>query len=115
MLVIIMRVIVNLRLRNCENAEDYACNIRAKPTAGNGSYLCQTHAIAHNISLKDIERRFARSLKNLFTDFSQQADHTRCFMNDGLTPIPVFEQQANGQRDVLHDDYYQQLLKAAGL
>ncbi|OED43708.1 hypothetical protein AB833_03200 [Chromatiales bacterium (ex Bugula neritina AB1)] len=69
----------------------------------------------HNIPLKDIERRFARSLKNLLTDFSQQADHTRCFMNDGLTPIPVFEQQANGPPDVLHDGNYQQLLKAAGL
>lgn len=69
----------------------------------------------HNIPLKDIERRFSRSLKNLLTDFSQQADRTRCFMNDGLIPIPVFEQQANGERGVLHDDYYQQLLKASGL
>ncbi|MEZ5535398.1 MAG: hypothetical protein R3F02_07205 [Thiolinea sp.] len=69
----------------------------------------------HNIPLKDIERRFPRSLKNLLTDFSQQADRTRCFMNDGLTPVPVFEQQAGEEREILHDDYYQQLVEAAGL
>jgi predicted ABC-type ATPase len=69
----------------------------------------------HNIPLKDIERRFPRSLRNLLTDFSQQADRTLCFMNDGLTPIPVFEQQASGEREILHDDYYQQLMEAAGL
>lgn len=69
----------------------------------------------HNIPLKDIKRRFPRSLKNLLTDFSQQANRTRCFMNDDLTPIPVFEQYADAERDILHDDYYQQLLEASGL
>ena len=69
----------------------------------------------HNIPLKDIQRRFPRSLKNLLTDFSRQADRTRCFMNDDLTPIPVFEQQAAGEREIFHDDHYKQLLEAAGL
>lgn len=67
----------------------------------------------HNIPLEDIERRFPRSLNNLLNDFSPLADHTRCFVNDDLTPIPVFEQQANSERNVLHNDYYRQLMKAA--
>ncbi len=69
----------------------------------------------HNIPLKDIERRFPRSLKNLLTDFSQQADYTRCFMNNDLTPVPIFEQKADSKREIFHDDYYQLLMKAAGL
>jgi len=67
----------------------------------------------HNIPPKDIERRFARSLRNLLNDFSYRANRTRCFMNSHLSE-PVFEQQGN-QRVILHEIYYQQLLKEAGL
>ena len=63
----------------------------------------------HNIPLRDIERRFPRSLGNLLQVFSYTVDHYICFMNDGEMPIPVFEQTGNS-RDILHEVYYQQLL-----
>lgn len=63
----------------------------------------------HNIPLRDIERRFPRSLGNLFQVFSPKVDHCVCFMNDGEIPIPVFEQTGNS-RNILHEIYYQQLL-----
>lgn len=42
----------------------------------------------HNIPVKDIERRFPRSLSNLFQNFSSIVDHCLCFMNDRGTPCP---------------------------
>ena len=63
----------------------------------------------HNIPLRDIERRFPRSLGNLFQVFSHRVDHCVCFINDGEIPIPVFEQTGDS-RNILHEIYYQQLL-----
>lgn len=65
----------------------------------------------HNIPTKDIERRFARSLRNLLNDFSYRADRTRCFMNSDIAE-PIFEQQGS-QRIILNEVYYQQILKEA--
>jgi hypothetical protein len=62
------------------------------------------------IPVSDIERRFPRSLRNLFEEYSYRADHCLCFMNDGSTPILVFEEQRSS-RNVLHKEYYQMLLK----
>lgn len=64
----------------------------------------------HNIPLHDIERRFSRSLGNLFHIFSYKVDRCTCFMNDGEKPIPMFEQKGDS-RDILHEVYYHQLLK----
>jgi len=64
----------------------------------------------HDIPAKDIERRFPRSLRHLFDDFSHQVDRCVCFMNDGESPVLVFEQRGNN-RDVIHEDYYQLLLE----
>ena len=47
----------------------------------------------HNIPAADIERRFARSLANLLTDFSPIVEVCRCFMNSGALPEPVCEQR----------------------
>ncbi len=66
----------------------------------------------HNIPLRDIERHFPRSLGNLFQVFSHNVDRCTCFMNDGESPILVFEQK-NGSRDILHEVYYHQLLMSA--
>ena len=55
------------------------------------------------------ERRFSRSLGNLFQVFSHKVDPCICFMNDGEMPIPVFEQTGDS-RNILHEIYYQQLL-----
>ncbi|QOJ24111.1 MAG: hypothetical protein HRU78_11060 [Gammaproteobacteria bacterium] len=65
----------------------------------------------HNIPLRDIERRFPRSPGNLFQVFSHKVDRCTCFMNDGESPILVFEQKGDS-RDILHEVYYQQLLKS---
>jgi len=68
----------------------------------------------HSIPLKDIMRRFPKSLNNLLGDFSDQADRTRCFMNSGDAPELVFEQK-NDSRTIIHQAYYQRLLKESEL
>lgn len=70
-----------------------------------------THG-GHNIPRKDIERRFPRSLHNLFNNFSHQVDRCLCFMNDGDKPILIFEQNGS-HRHIIHADYYHLLQKAA--
>ena len=64
----------------------------------------------HNIPVSDIERRFPRSLRNLFEEYSYLVDHCICFMNDESPPVLVFEQKQTS-RYVLHEKYYQILLK----
>lgn len=64
----------------------------------------------HNVPTADIERRFARSLKNLFEVFSLEVDACRCFMNSSAVPELVFEQQGES-RNIIHDAHYQHLLK----
>jgi len=64
----------------------------------------------HDIPSADIERRFARSLRHLLTDFSHRVDFCRCFMNIGPIPELVFE-QTDAQRELHHPTYYQQLVK----
>ncbi len=64
----------------------------------------------HNIPIHDIERRFPRSLNNLFNLFSKAVDHCICFMNDGADPVLLFE-QCGENRKIAHEAYYQQLLK----
>jgi len=59
----------------------------------------------HNIPLRDIERRFPRSLNNLLNNFSHVVDRCSCFMNDGETPVLVFEQNGDN-RDILHVVHY---------
>jgi predicted ABC-type ATPase len=66
----------------------------------------------HNIPLADIERRFPRSLNHLLNDFSHRVDSCTCFMNDGESPVLVFEQRGS-DREIVHDDYYQLLLEEA--
>lgn len=66
----------------------------------------------HNIPVKDIERRFPRSLVNLLTIYSSAVDQCRCFMNNSDTPILIFKQQ-NLDRTIVHDDYFQIILSKA--
>ncbi len=66
----------------------------------------------HNIPVADIERRFPRSLNHLLNDFSHRVDSCTCFMNDGESPVLVFEQRGS-EREIVHDDYYQLLLEEA--
>ncbi|MGH8508396.1 MAG: AAA family ATPase [Gammaproteobacteria bacterium] len=53
----------------------------------------------HDIPLPDIERRFARSLRNFLTLFAPLADRTRCFLNSGEEPELVFLEQ-NGEHEI---------------
>lgn len=66
----------------------------------------------HAIPLADIERRFSRSLRHLFDDFSDRVDRCICFMNDGENPVLVFE-QCGDERVTVHQDYYQLLIEEA--
>ena len=66
----------------------------------------------HNIPGADIERRFPRGLRHLLHDFSHRVDRCTCFMNDGESPVLVFEQREEN-RDILHEDFYQLLLEEA--
>lgn len=66
----------------------------------------------HDIPVRDIERRYPRSLNNLLHLYSHTVDRCICFMNSGEEPILLFEQQHN-ERTVLHKHYYHQLIQAA--
>lgn len=68
----------------------------------------------HNIPVRDIERRFPRSLNNLLSEFSTAADHCACFMNDSEEPVLIFEQQGE-TRKIYHDVYFQLISREAGL
>ena len=83
----------------------------ALPNAGMSKMRVAERVVhgGHNIPLHDIERRFPRSLANLLNIFSHKVDRCTCFMNDGESPILVFEQKG-GSRDILHEGYYHQLL-----
>lgn len=66
----------------------------------------------HNIPLVDIERRYLRSLRHLLNDFSHRVDSCTCFMNDGESPVLIFEQRVS-DRDIVHNEYYQLLVEKA--
>lgn len=63
----------------------------------------------HDIPVSDIERRFLRSLENLFGVYAQLADRTVCFLNSGETPVIVFTQQ--GERCKVKHLVFMQLLQ----
>lgn len=66
----------------------------------------------HSIPCSDIERRFPRSLRNLFELYAGAVDYTCCFLNSGETPQLVFMQQGEA-RTVLQPMLYEQLLSHA--
>jgi predicted ABC-type ATPase len=66
----------------------------------------------HNIPASDIERRFPRSLSHLLDDFSHRVDSCLCFMNDGESPVLIFEQKG-GDRDIVHEEYFHLLIEEA--
>ncbi|MCX7110378.1 MAG: zeta toxin family protein [Proteobacteria bacterium] len=66
----------------------------------------------HSIPRADIERRFPRSLRNLFELYAGSVDYTRCFLNSGEIPQLVFVQQGEA-RTVLQPELFEQLLSKA--
>lgn len=68
----------------------------------------------HGIPSDAIDRRFARSLRNLFTQYAGKVSRTRCYLNSGAAPIAVFFQYQN-EIEISDDAVYQQLRNEAGL
>ena len=67
----------------------------------------------HDISEQALERRFPRSLANLFNHYAPIVSRARCFLNAGHQPALVFEQQ--GSEVLVHDQgLLAQLKKEAG-
>lgn len=66
----------------------------------------------HAIPQVDILRRFPRSLRHLLNVFSHRVDRCTCFMNDGESPVLVFEQHGL-QRDIVDEHWYQILTEEA--
>ena len=79
------------------------------------SILRVAERVAHggpSIPSADIERRFPRSLRNLFEVYAGAVDYTRCFLNSSETPQLVFVQQGEA-RTVLQPTLFEQLLSEA--
>ncbi len=70
-----------------------------------------THG-GHNIPEATIERRFPRSLHNLFSKYSYAANQTVCFLNRGTAPELVFTQEGE-QRQIMNTELFKQLLSEA--
>jgi predicted ABC-type ATPase len=68
----------------------------------------------HDIPARDIERRFARSLHNLFTEFSYAVNHCLFLMSTSNEPVLIFEQQGE-HRNIIQNEFYQHFIKEAGL
>lgn len=68
----------------------------------------------HHIPDADIERRYPRSLKNLFDAYSMKVDRCRCYLNTGFPPTPIFERY--GDNLIIQDaDLFSGLKLRAGL
>lgn len=63
----------------------------------------------HDIPVPDIERRFSRSLGNLFERYAALVDRTVCLLNSGERPELVFTQQRD-RREVKQPEIMQSLL-----
>lgn len=66
----------------------------------------------HDIPAAAIERRFARSLRNLFDVYAPRVSRARCYLNSGDPAVPVFVEQA-GSREILDAAVYELLLQEA--
>jgi hypothetical protein len=59
--------------------------------------------------VSDIERRFARSLADLFGHYAELADRTTCLLNTGTSPTLVFTQ--HGEYREVNDPVVLRLLE----
>ena len=66
----------------------------------------------HDIPDDDIERRYFRGLRNLFDEYTEIAERTRCFYNAERSPRMIFEQQ-QGHRRILEPEVYQHMQEQA--
>lgn len=68
----------------------------------------------HSIPRAVIQRRFPRSLRNLFEHYAAAVDVTRCFLNTGPVPELIFVQRDN-DRIVFRPELLEQLPREASL
>jgi predicted ABC-type ATPase len=66
----------------------------------------------HDIPLADIERRFPRSLHNLFNSYTMIVDRCVCYLNKSRTLSVVFEQSGTDLK-VYDKDAYEHLERQA--
>lgn len=62
----------------------------------------------HDIPKQDIERRYTRSLSNLFQHYLNAVTHGRCFMNHLSNPELVFG-STNEEISIIHPPYFELL------
>jgi len=62
----------------------------------------------HRIPVEDIERRFVRSLENLFGNYAAAVERTVCFINSGERPEVLFTQEGE-RREVRQPAILQRL------
>ena len=62
----------------------------------------------HSIPEEAIDRRFSKSLRHLFNNFSPVVDHAMCFMNHQNELILIFEEK-NGNRKIVNTHHYDKL------
>lgn len=68
----------------------------------------------HDIPQAAIQRRFGRSLYNLYIGYAPAVSRARCYLNSGEAPAAVFVQRGV-LLDVQDDDAHQHLRSEAGL
>ena len=64
----------------------------------------------HNIPLADINRRFPRSIKNLF-EYAEVCNEIRCFDNTNNQVVPIFEKHIGKNIAIFDEDRYAKLLQ----
>ena len=64
----------------------------------------------HDIPIKDIERRFSKSIHNFYHQYSKLADYSQCIYNENEQPKIVFE-AFKGEISVSDKLYYQVFLE----
>lgn len=67
----------------------------------------------HNVPIKDIKRRFERSIKKFFKEYRQLADKWILFNNEGIKPQIIAKKQ-NDHIDVINQDLFEKITKKVG-
>jgi len=68
----------------------------------------------HNVPVKDIKRRFNRSIENFFTHYHLLADKWILFNNAELKPKIIAKKQ-NTQIDIIDNDLFEDIIKKLGV
>jgi len=68
----------------------------------------------HNVPVKDVKRRFERSIVKFFKDYRLLADQWILFNNAGITPEIIAKKQ-NALIDVINYDLFVKITKKSGV